>query len=452
MCGIIGVISAATAPPKEQLRKYMETGLVIDSIRGFDSTGLFYWPKKVPEAGWIKNAVDGISFIRSEAVGKITSQTADMHAVIGHNRWATVGEVRTATAHPFHIGNVTMVHNGTVRHGLPQDEDKLGLNVDSEAICWHLNDVSGVEDTAKLVSELRGSYALVWHDKRDSTMNIVRNAQRPLHVAKMKHHDVLLIASEAAQLYYLTQKHSIAIEDICSVQTEVLLKFPRGSIVPEATPLPKSRAPLAMSYSARQRNFGFGSGGGTTSSKAATSTGRRYYKPPVAVPKTTEEEESLKKFGLSKVSLVSMTPVSFHETGWGAKSSLLSVSGYLDDHNVSAIVHGVPQDVVDDNWHDRWSVRPLVAFQEGLVVCAAAHLKGMRPGAEHEPKKSRGTAHDAVKGPGGVYIDRNTWLEMTRGGCTMCEIMLVQPDSVKWEARQPYCAECHEWLEEVILH
>jgi hypothetical protein len=98
---------------------------------------------------------------------------------IGHNRYATQGAVNTENAHPFTHGNITLVHNGTLMDvsTLP---DFAKFEVDSENICHSINKI-GAKATIEL---LDGAFTLIWHDAKDDTLHIIRNDERPFHLAR----------------------------------------------------------------------------------------------------------------------------------------------------------------------------------------------------------------------------------------------------------------------------
>lgn len=99
-------------------------------------------------------------------------------AVIGHNRFATQGEIVVDNAHPFDMGRVVGAHNGTVfKYSMSSLTGYNFQEMDSKIIYKHL---SATKDVQKLWDKADGAMALTWWDKDDKKLHIVRNKERPL--------------------------------------------------------------------------------------------------------------------------------------------------------------------------------------------------------------------------------------------------------------------------------
>lgn len=263
MCGIVGFITKEVSKNAVDRQQFMRDGLIMDTLRGADATGIFMvphaWTKATEQhqkvAYVTKKAVPGHTFVTSADYSKDLYPIRDWRAVVGHNRAATRGKRNDANAHPFQEGPVTMVHNGTLTttYGLPTDQWDLNkgrskedeVTVDSHVLCHNLAEAS-VEEAADIISKIRGAFALVWNDARDESVNIVRNSERPLHLAYGKDDDTLYFMSESEMLYALTRRGGIKIENIFYPKPGVWMKW-----LPD-TPLRKpivKEVELAKQYS-----------------------------------------------------------------------------------------------------------------------------------------------------------------------------------------------------------
>jgi predicted glutamine amidotransferase len=229
MCGIVGFITEEKNIGAIERKKFFINALRAGVVRGDDGTGIFMVPHDLDgPADWAKLGGPAEQFLQDKhAIARLgyNEKFDEYRAVIGHNRSATVGNTSTANAHPFQEGPITLVHNGTLNTmgGLPTPKHKAkGADVDSHVITHNLATAS-VEDVVK---ELDGAYALVWHDARDKSVNILRNSQRPLHLMLLKNHKTILLASEAEMLHWLVQRSSFTAGDaIFYPEPGYLLKF-----------------------------------------------------------------------------------------------------------------------------------------------------------------------------------------------------------------------------------
>lgn len=199
MCGIVLVGSSTMSRNNVG---FFEKMLFADTFRGPHSTGVFT-SRIVTEGGQkiqvnplTKLAVEGPEFLQTDewelvrdgtiatwdaTKQKYTSPIAANYGnyYVGHNRWATVGAVNAKNAHPFRHGQITMVHNGTL-----VDQDLLPeskrFEVDSENVCYSLS-TWGVDKT---IQNLDGAFTLIWHNNETDTLHIIRNEERPFHLAE----------------------------------------------------------------------------------------------------------------------------------------------------------------------------------------------------------------------------------------------------------------------------
>ena len=194
MCGIIGMFDVAAGGLFSSDDKPFFDMLLLNSIRGVDSTGLMGIDPK-------KNLVDSVKAVGSpydlvmwEASQRFMKRIGSKYyGVIGHGRSATVGSIKAQNAHPFKHGNITMVHNGTLRnYEALKKRHNIEFEVDSEAICYLINHL-GINETIK---EIEGAYAMAWYNLETKKVYILRNHERPLKYLLNTKKNRLLFASE----------------------------------------------------------------------------------------------------------------------------------------------------------------------------------------------------------------------------------------------------------------
>lgn len=258
MCGIVGFITEEKAIGAAERKKFFVNALRAGVVRGDDGTGIFMVPHDLEgPADWCKVGGNAEHFLSDKHTISRLGYKEDFEtyrSVIGHNRSATVGSVSTANAHPFQEGPITLVHNGTLNsmHGLPTPKHKAkGADVDSHVITHNLATAS----VADVVKELDGAYALVWHDARDQSVNLLRNDRRPLHLMLLKYHKTIVLASEAEMLHWLVERSAFTAGDaIYYPEPGYHLKFtPEGGIKPHVAKLEMHKF----------KTYSYGSGGGT---------------------------------------------------------------------------------------------------------------------------------------------------------------------------------------------
>lgn len=237
MCGIVGFISNETEADEKEKYSFFEKAIILDTIRGRDSTGIFCAPKvqdKNLYGGtpfWAKIVAEGHEFVKTDNWKQAFSQgTAPYKYVVGHNRSATKGGVSIKTAHPFQEPPITLVHNGTLvsTYNLEKSQAQANALNDSHTICINL---AIAKDPIKVLELLDGAFTLVWHDARDDSLNMARNTQRPLHLAKARKKDTLYFCSEGEMLYWINDRVKIGLENIVSLKSGKWLKFLPGKSV-----------------------------------------------------------------------------------------------------------------------------------------------------------------------------------------------------------------------------
>ena len=214
MCGIIGAAGSLT----KNVRDAVKDLLIMDSIRGPHSTGIFVLDD-FGKTAIHKKAVGPLDFLDMKKVDQ-TFLSNNNRIIIGHNRWATKGAINSINAHPFQQGSIFGVHNGTLRvqSYLP---DYLDFEVDSENIMHSLN-ISTVEET---VSKLHGAYALNWWDDTTKRLHFLRNDERSLHHCYSEDLKTLFWASEPYMLAAALCRNGIKFTKIEPFEEDTLYTF-----------------------------------------------------------------------------------------------------------------------------------------------------------------------------------------------------------------------------------
>lgn len=190
MCGIVGLISKRNNGLFHADLEFFEQQLIVDMLRGPDSTGAFAVHKNF-QASVVKHESHPMHLFMSKQWESFKAAAIrDARLVIGHNRKATKGSINNDNAHPFHVGKIVLVHNGTLTNHAELNKE---LEVDSHAICDALNTKGTIEG----LKSLRGAWGLVWYNMEEQKLHAVTNGERPLSLV------------ESDTLYYLSSEINI---------------------------------------------------------------------------------------------------------------------------------------------------------------------------------------------------------------------------------------------------
>lgn len=173
MCGIVGIIAKNQGNFSGYHTDIFKELLFANEVRGAHGTGMF-WDNGLTCKN-LKAPMPSSFFIHDAKVKDALNEIYQKSTfAIGHNRHATKGGTDMESTHPFRVGHITLIHNGTlVRHKYMKD-----VPVDSEAITHSIKEI-GAEETLK---GLDGAFALVWYDNISGTLNFIRNEERPLYL------------------------------------------------------------------------------------------------------------------------------------------------------------------------------------------------------------------------------------------------------------------------------
>ena len=190
--------------------------LVMDSLRGKDSCGVATITNG--RIATFKRAMPACDFIQMKPYDNLFNPT-QTEMVMMHNRAATKGAVDTDNAHPFTVGDITLMHNGTLRGQWRLPDNTSYLN-DSHNIAHAVNK-EGIEETW---GKLDGPAVLIWWDEKDKSLNVIRNAERPLWYTVNKDGQVYA-ASEYYMLAAGLDRNSIDLGEIKEVPVNQRFKF-----------------------------------------------------------------------------------------------------------------------------------------------------------------------------------------------------------------------------------
>lgn len=210
MCGIVGAASSWLSDHEKNAFKNL---LYTSVFRGWDSTGVIS-VQETPGVGGtrvgvksIKSTLAAPDFLAINGKNKEIFNTGrHVYCLIGHTRAATVGAVSKENAHPFSFANVVGVHNGTIRRKKWGTEDKF--ETDSEALYNEINE-RGIRAVIKDLgrhSYNDDAYALVFFDRQQKTLNMIRNTERPLSITEG--HGTVYWASESKMLDFIINRQN----------------------------------------------------------------------------------------------------------------------------------------------------------------------------------------------------------------------------------------------------
>jgi len=201
MCGLVGIVGANLHVLHHEAFKWM---LHLDTIRGEDSTGVAL--RKSFNKGRSQVIVaktEGHPSLLTQRFPELFDKKGVLHLktterydfLMGHNRAATVGAVNSTNAHPFHHGNITGCHNGTIGAGLLQlpSGDEIKGHTDSEKLIFALSKGWKIKE---IMDTVTGAAAMTWWDASTKTYNIYRNKERSLFYTHNDTNTIFAYASE----------------------------------------------------------------------------------------------------------------------------------------------------------------------------------------------------------------------------------------------------------------
>ena len=208
MCGIVGYVG------NKKAQDFLVSGLKRLEYRGYDSAGIVTFDEN-----------GGATLIKTKGKiadleSKLATSRRDDKAGIGHTRWATHGEPSETNAHPHHVGDIYLVHNGIIenykelKNALKNYEFKS--ETDSEVLAALIDSfyaggkyplTNAVVQALKLA---KGTYGIAVMSDKNPGEIVVARAGSPLVIGVG--HGETLIASDASALLGHT-KQAIYLND-----------------------------------------------------------------------------------------------------------------------------------------------------------------------------------------------------------------------------------------------
>jgi glucosamine 6-phosphate synthetase-like amidotransferase/phosphosugar isomerase protein len=203
MCGLTGYNTKAgviLTPEQKKIRGQILKGLLLAcQERGTHSTGV---AGVCEEHKWCytKQATSAEMFIQTPDFKEFINHAP--RVVVGHTRFATVGNINNKNAHPFNVGGIVGAHNGHVSNW---KEVYSEGEVDSEAIFYALN--KHQNNFKKALKEVRGKFAITWfsEDNLDKLYLVVD--ENPLSLVRVKELETYFWCSTLLPLQSIIGSH-----------------------------------------------------------------------------------------------------------------------------------------------------------------------------------------------------------------------------------------------------
>lgn len=402
--------------------------LLWDMLRGPDSTGLAVVSKYNSQqpAEIFKRPFSAYDFLLMRPVTQLLQRAGGVGAMIGHNRSATRGSVGQEETHPFQQGHITLVHNGTL---VGQSYKQLATIAPAEVDSAYIAAGMAQHGEKETLENLNGSFALVWHNSKNGTINIARNDGRPF-VWIYDNHDTMWFASEWEMLYAVLSRNGRKFTSKFIMPAPMKwYSFPIDA-TREYTSVPfvesKPRQVIPQTYTT------VGNGGGVASTTNISSA--REKKAALKLGKY-----KLRPDQLISAKAVSWTPYKKHrkrQVGILRLTSALVTGAALLIHNVTKAEF---QHMVD--------TRATVYVRARTVLTSSGKDEIV---AELEATSPRESAEQSVtvRGPGGIRISEAKFKEYTAKGCGQCggDVSIAEAEHLEWfgEPPSPICVICQE--------
>lgn len=452
--------------------------LFADTFRGPHSTGVFarrtMWMDAEEHVSipLYKKAVEGPEFLETQGWADTSRGFKDVakfpNFIVGHNRYATVGTINDENAHPFKHGDITLVHNGTLLDQtlLP---DHRQFDVDSENVCHSINKI-GASET---IQNLDGAFVLIWHDAKDDTLHIIRNDERPFHLAKTQSGD-WFGASEEAMLMWILKRpripYTVTEHFECKVGVEYVFDVSNGFRLKEEIEheLPDFYSDhFSRLYGTGSYN-GYGMGWqnqishsrGASNSSPAIPHQKKATVDHIDSKKSQKVNNVLKKEGVTEKLGDKLTFTSYDFHMYTSKNNCTTgrVMGYIDHMTIYIEVQMHNVEAVNFEKHQDMTGIIVGAYEMGGVTTVV-----LRELKDDEKKpveqasidnvlefgqylRDQDDASDDTILANGSYYTKKSWETSGNCQCGNCseQIPFNQLGDVTWYEATPVCVECDD--------
>jgi predicted glutamine amidotransferase len=466
MCGLIGFAAMDSVKGTLlQRRTWTETALYVGTLRGEDSTGIALINKLDNETSLYKAPVPGWAFTTTKQFTKAAAELQNSCVAIMHNRAATVGHVTYDNAHPFVNGPVTMAHNGTLQSWGAKGG---GYGTDSEWLCSVL---AAAPSPKQALESIKGAYALSWFDRRDGSLNLARNSQRPLVYVVSQDGAFMAWASEAWMIAAAGERSGwydpVLLGSVIDVEVGLHYKFyPNRSLKPTLSRF-ESYQPATYGYYGHGTYYPDRNGGSSYNSSNSSKTDNVVKLPPHherAVPEEFLAGKTVKFIGEdAQVSsgmfvLLEGPVITNHPMYIQASSSTLSKQQWNRYKNITdPVFMGTIASCVPYKEQGQDAYRVYVKDAQ-YVSTYSKYLKS--PGAidiyatEDLNDFAEPYTPNYIPGPGGILLDEAQFAALTQDGCCNCtspidliDTLKYKGDSImqlRWTKEQlPLCSNCY---------
>lgn len=453
MCGLVGVVGAIDVKKEKVFRNLLQ----LDVVRGPHSTGAISVRPVKGRFDMAKAAMLPDDFMQMRCFKDLM---AGSHvALMGHNRYATIGAVNGVNAHPFENKNIVGMHNGTLTNWRKSLIGAADFDVDSECLLDNIG-TYGADD---VIPDVEGAWALTWYDKLTHTISFLRNDQRPLWFATSEDKKTLFYASEPWMIQAACWRNEVKITAPEEFRVDTLYEFDLPQAL--ATSPGKPRAHAVEGFRAPPPKV---------PAKQAQQRGRQYQSEEVTLQlqrlKSWQDQEVTFSFhGYKQTDAVRETGYLFGNTHcyyghevrmWVSPEDAKEWEQWLDDFDFIGKVRSVIFPYTSDSGN---TIDGALAIDPKSVDFTTTqpwngNVKDEEAGVEIQDDDIPFDEDDddddnvfqlSVRGPNGRPINKSAFDKLTEGGCANCGANIFYGDNMAWtQTADPICEHCISEVQE----